>query len=161
MELLTFPHPSLFIKCRPVTVFEKELKIIADSMWETMLKAKGIGLSANQVGIHFRIFCMLDINKNRVDIINPRIIKSSTIPANLTEGCLSSPGEFLVVPGRPSWVQIEFNDLEGNLHKRTFEGIHAVCVFHEISHLNGESFMEHSSIPKTKRKELAKKWKLK
>lgn len=161
MELLKFPHPSLFTKCQPVTVFGKEIKILMDSMWDTMLKANGLGLSANQVGIHYRAFCMIDENKQRVDVINPTILKSSNIAANLAEGCLSSPGEFLVVPGRPSWVQIEFQDLEGNLHKRTFKEIHSVCVLHEISHLNGESFMEHPSIPKAKRKELKKKWKLK
>lgn len=160
MEILKFPHPDLFKKCDKITVFGPELKILLDSMWETMKLANGIGLAANQVSIPFRMFVMEGPN-GRINLINPRIQALSQVSANLKEGCLSAPGESLVVPGRMRWVDVEYQDENGDFKRVVLHAIHAVCVQHEIEHLDGKSFMKNKTIHKTIRNQLSKKWKLK
>ena len=161
MEILTFPNPSLFTKCEEVTVFGPELKILLEGMWEAMLKRGGLGLAANQVGLHFRAFVMGGVDSEKLYIINPKLVKKSELAANVKEGCLSAPGEFLVLGERASWVQVDFQDEKGQTLRRVFQGIHAVCVQHEMDHLEGKSHLQSKSIPKAQRKLLAKKWGLK
>lgn len=161
MEIHKYPAPELFETCKEVTVFGPELKILLDSMWDTMIPNNGMGLAANQVGLTFRMFTMFGPNKEKLFIINPEIISKSVAPANLKEGCLSAPGEFLVIDSRASWVKIKFQDETGAKHERVFKDIYAVCVQHEIDHLNGESHLQSKSLHKAKRKELAKKWGIK
>jgi len=161
MQVLRFPNPSLFQVCQAVTVFGDELKTLLEAMWETMNSSSGIGLAANQVGLQFRMFTMLGPKDEKLFLVNPKIARRSTLPANLREGCLSAPGEFVILSERSSWVEVEFQNEAGILQKRVFQGIHAVCVQHEIGHLDGESHLQSSTIPKQKRKELAKKWGLK
>lgn len=158
MKILKFPHPNLFIKCQNVTVFGKELKVLLDAMWETMINNNGVGLAANQADLSFNMFVMEGPNKEQLYIVNPRIIKQSSLPANLNEGCLSAPGELLVVSDRSYWTMIEYQDETGAAQKKVFEGIYSVCVQHEIEHLEGKSFLESKSIPKNTRKKLSKKW---
>ena len=158
MEILKYPHPSLFKVCEPVTVFGEELAVLLNSMHETMVANNGIGLAANQVGIHLRMFTMLGPNDQPLKLVNPVITKRSQAPANLREGCLSAPGEFLMLSERASWVEVSFQDEKGVKHVKVFKGIHAVCVQHETDHLNGKSHLESNSIHKARRKELAKKW---
>lgn len=161
MKILKFPDPALFQVCKEVSVFGPELKILLEAMWETMIHNKGIGLASNQTGLNLRMFAMLGPNDQKLFIVNPKVLKESLISANLKEGCLSSPGEFLVIPHRPKWVQISFQDETGKQHERVFHGIHSVCVSHEIGHLNGESYLQSPYLNRAKRKELAKKWGLK
>lgn len=161
MEILKYPDASLFKVCDEVTVFGEELKILLDGMWDVMLKHGGLGLAANQVGLHCRMFVMAGVDSERLNIINPKIVQKSEISANLKEGCLSAPGEFLFLSERASWVQVDFQDEKGQLNRRVFQGLHAVCVQHEIDHLLGKSHLMSKSIPKAKRKELYKKWGLK
>jgi peptide deformylase len=161
MVILKFPDQSLFKTCAEVTVFGEELKILLDGMWTAMLKHGGLGLAANQVGLHFRAFVMAGVDSEKLFIINPKIVKKSIVPANLKEGCLSAPGEFLVLQERSSWVQIDFQDEKGQMQRRVFKGLHAVCVQHEMDHLEGKSHLMSTSIPKKQRKELYKKWGLK
>lgn len=161
MEILKFPHPLLFEKCKELTVFGPELKIILDAMWDTMKKTSGMGLAANQVGVLFRMFVMEGPDHEKIYLVNPKIIRRSKIPANLKEGCLSAPGDLLVLAERASWTELTYQDETGKEHKRVFKDIWSVCVQHEIGHLDGESFLESKSIPKAIRKELAKKWKIK
>lgn len=158
MNVLKFPDKRLFESCSPVTVFGEELNILLESMWETMLLENGIGLAANQVGLTFRMFTMMGLDKEKLFIVNPVVIKRSIAPANLKEGCLSAPGEFLIRPDRASWVELEFQDESGKNHRRVFKSLHAVCVEHEIEHLNGQGFMQSKALSKIKRRELAKKW---
>lgn len=158
MEILQFPHPSLFKKCQDITVFGKELKILLDSMWETMLSSNGVGLAANQVDLLFNMFVMLGPNDEKLYIVNPKIVKKSTTPANLKEGCLSAPGEFLIVDDRAYWVLLEYQNELGESQQKVFEGIYSVCVQHETEHLDGKGFMESKGIPKNVRKRLSKKW---
>jgi peptide deformylase len=161
MDILKFPDPSLFKVCEEVTVFGPELLVLLEGMWQAMLKKGGLGLAANQVGLHFRAFVMAGIDSEKLFVINPKIIKRSEIPANLKEGCLSAIGEFLLLKERSSWVQVDFQDEKGQFTRRVFQGLHSVCVQHEVDHLNGKSHLQSTSIPKKQRKELAKKWGLK
>lgn len=126
-----------------------------------MLKKGGLGLAANQVGLHFRAFVMAGVDSEKLFLVNPKIIKRSEVPANMKEGCLSAPGEFLVLKERASWVQVDFQDEKGQPTRRVFQGLHAVCVQHEIDHLDGKSHLMSPSIPKKQRKELCKRWGIK
>lgn len=161
MQIIKFPSSELFQKCSEVSVFGPELKVLLDSMYQTMIEANGIGLAANQVGLKFRMFVMFGPNNERLNIVNPTIVSKSIAPANLKEGCLSAPGEMLVLEERRTWVQLKYQDETGTEQKKMFHGIHAVCVQHEIDHLNGKSYLQSKSLHKAKRKELAKKWDLK
>jgi peptide deformylase len=161
MELLKFPHPSLFNVCRDVTVFGDELKVLLEGMWTIMLKGGGLGLASNQVGLDYRMFVMADPDNKKLFLVNPKITNKSLAPANIREGCLSAPGEFLLLNERVFWVQVEFQDEKGEKKIRVFKGLHSVCVQHEIDHLDGKSHLMSKSIPKAKRKELYKKWGLK
>lgn len=161
MEILKLPHPALLKPCKPVTVFGAELKVLLDGMWETMTKANGLGLAANQVGIPFRMFVMKGPSDEKKFFVNPVITKKSIVPANMSEGCLSAPGEFVIVPDRVIWVEVAYQDETGKEHKSVFHNIHAICVQHETEHLEGKSHLQSMSIPKLKRRELAEKWGLK
>jgi peptide deformylase len=158
MEILKYPHSSLFTQCEPVTVFGKELKIIIESMLSTMRTSGGMGLAANQVGLKYRIFVMEGPNGEDLHFINPKISWRSIAPANKKEGCLSAPGDFLVLQERADMVRVDYQDHDGRDHKKVFDGIWAVCVQHEIDHLDGKAFIQSKSIPKAKRRELLKKW---
>ncbi len=161
MEIVKFPNPILFKPCSPVTVFDAELKVLLEAMWETMLASNGLGLAANQVSLSRRMFVMNFENKERVFFVNPKILASGMASANLREGCLSAPGEFVTLPERAEWVQVEFQDENGNKKTKVYQGVYSVCVQHEIDHLDGKSHLQSRSIPKTKRIEIAKKWGLK
>ena len=158
MEVLKFPHPALFQKTKSVTVFGPELKVLLDSMWDTMKKSYGLGMAANQVGLDYSMFVMEGPTLERVYAINPSITLSSPNPANLKEGCLSAPDEILIRPDRKSWIKLVFQDETGKSHTRIFKDIHAVCVQHEMEHLEGKAFIDSPSLTKQKRRELAKKW---
>lgn len=161
MEILKFPHPMLFMQCDDVLVFGPELKVILSSMWDTMLSSKGIGLAANQVGILFNMFVMQGSEGEQINLINPKIVKKSKLSANLKEGCLSAPGDLLLLAERSAWVEVSFQDEEGNDKTKVFKDIWAVCVQHEMDHLKGVSFLESKSLSRDLRKKLAKKWKIK
>lgn len=161
MQILKFPSPELFKVCTEVTVFGPELKILLDAMWETMVAGKGMGLAANQVGLTFRMFTMLGPDGEKIYLVNPKISSKSVISANLQEGCLSAPGEILVIEDRASWVKVKFQDETGTEQERVFHNIYAVCVQHEIDHLNGLSYLQSKSLHRARRKELAAKWGLK
>ncbi len=161
MEILKFPHPSLFTICKEVSVFGEELNILLESMFELMTKSNGIGLAANQVGLHYRMFTMQGPEDEKLFFINPRIISRSSGAANIREGCLSAPGEFVVLPERSTSVEVEFQNEKGEYQKRIFSGIFAVCVQHEIDHLDGKSHLQSKSLSRQIRRKLAKKWHMK
>jgi peptide deformylase len=158
MEILKFPNPNLFVNCKEVKVFGEELKTLLDAMWETMKSSNGIGLAANQVGLTYRMFVMEGLNGDRFNVINPKEISRSIVPANIREGCLSAPNEFLLRPDRAIWIEIQFQKEDGVVFQRVFKDLQAVCVQHEMEHLEGKSYMQSKTIPKAKRKHLAKKW---
>lgn len=158
MEILKFPDKRLFLKCNAVTVFGDELKTILENMWETMKNHYGVGLASNQVGLTYYMFTMEGLDDEKIFLVNPKILSKSVASANLREGCLSAPGEFLVRSDRMGWVEVEYQNELGEIKKRVFKGIQSVCVQHEIEHLEGKGFMQSIAIPKKKRQELAKKW---
>ena len=160
MKLLQFPHVKLLTPCEDVENFNYELAEILDYMWYVMEESNGVGLAANQVGFSLNMFVM-DGPNGRLNLVNPYISLKSKSSANLKEGCLSAPGEFIVVPERAEWVQVKYQDEKG-IHKSiVLKGIHAVCAQHEIEHLEGKSFMENKSLSKATRTKLAKKWEIK
>jgi peptide deformylase len=158
MEVLKFPHPNLFIKCKEVTVFGPELKVLLESMWDTMISKNGMGLASNQVGLDYRMFTMKGPEEEKLFIVNPKILVSGRAQANLKEGCLSAPGEFLILGERAMWVQILYQDETGAPHSQTFGGIHSVCVQHEIDHLDGKSHLQSKSLTRRVRREMKRKW---
>lgn len=161
MNILKFPHPNLLIECKEVSVFGPELKVLLESMWDTMMNKNGLGLASNQVGLDYRMFTMQGPENEKLFVVNPKIINRSTQGANQKEGCLSAPGEFVILNERSMWVQIIYQDETGGLRGGTFRGLHAVCVQHEIDHLDGKSHLQSKSLPRARRRQLAKKWGLK
>lgn len=161
MDILKFPDPRLLEGCKDVIAFGDNLKAVLELMWDTMIENDGVGLAANQVGILVNMFVMKGPSEERLYIVNPVVRRKSVASAKIREGCLSAPGEFVVVPSRSDWIQIEFQDETGKLHKRMFNDIYAICVQHEMEHLEGKAFIGNKSIPKDTRKELKSKWGLK
>lgn len=161
MEILKFPNPHLFLPCKQVTVFGPELKVLLESMWETMMGKNGIGLASNQVGLDYRMFTMRGPEDEKLFIVNPKVVIKSGLPANQKEGCLSAPGEFLILAERSHAIQIMYQDEDGGIRGGIFKGLHAVCVQHEMDHLDGKSHLQSKSIPRGKRRQLQRKWGIK
>jgi peptide deformylase len=113
------------------------------SLMETMSAHRGLGLSANQVGLPYRM-CAVNMGQRIWSLINPVITDRSKETIKFKEGCLSFPGLVLVVP-RHNWVDIEFQAANGEKMKHRFEGVQSVCVQHELDHLDGICFTERVS----------------
>lgn len=160
MEILKYPHPILFEKMPEVTVFGDSVSAMLRSMYKIMKESNGIGLASNQVGLRLRMFVMESPN-GQLNFINPTISAKSAMAANVKEGCLSAPGDFVVIPSRAEWVKVEYQDENGNPQSIVLKGIYAVCAAHEIDHLDGKSFLQDKSLSRVLRKKLAKKWGLK
>lgn len=110
---------------------------IVYSLIQTVDYYGGLGLSANQCGLPYRICVINNIQENKVfPLINPTVVETSPVRSTYKEGCLSFPGLFLEI-GRPEWCAVEYKDTTGNSFSKKFEGIWATCVQHEIDHLNG------------------------
>jgi peptide deformylase len=107
---------------------------LAFSLVETMAKKQGVGLSANQVGLPYRV-CVLNMGAQAFVMFNPKIVNRLGV-SNLKEGCLSFPGLFLNIP-RAEAVTVESFDFQGNKVVQSFDGMAAVCIQHEIDHLDG------------------------
>lgn len=146
LDILEYPHPRLRIKAEPVTVFDESISQLIDDMFETMAEAQGIGLAASQVDVHQRVIVM-DISDERDEpriYINPEIevLEPSTLPYD--EGCLSVPGFYETVE-RPANVIIRALDRDGNAFEEEAVGLLAVCIQHEIDHLEGRLFVDYLS----------------
>lgn len=157
MEVLKYPDPRLLKPCKEVTVFGPELATMLESMWETMVKERGMGMAANQVGIEYRMFTMKGPQDEKIFLVNPKIIESGKHPCSQAEGCLSAPGQMIKLY-RPNWVKVTFQNEKGETRSDVFTDIHSVCVQHEIEHLDGKTFLQNKAIPKKMRIFLAKKW---
>ncbi len=133
---------TLTKKSRPVTEFDKKLKILVKDMKDTLKKADGLGLAAPQIGILRRLVIVLDDDgKTMLALINPEIIDTKG-EQEATEGCLSVPGVFGKTH-RPAEVTVRAFNEKGEEIILTRKGITAVCFCHEIDHLNGILFREH------------------
>lgn len=146
LDILEYPHPRLRIKAEPVTVFDESISQLIDDMFETMAEAQGIGLAASQVDVHQRVIVM-DISDERDEpriYINPEIevLEPGTLPYD--EGCLSVPGFYETVE-RPANVIIRALDRDGNAFEEEAVGLLAVCIQHEIDHLEGKLMVDYLS----------------
>jgi peptide deformylase len=149
--ILEFPDPRLRTRAAPVTRFDAELGRLIDDMFETMYAAPGIGLAATQVDVHKRVI-VIDVSKEHdqpVTLINPEII-SREGEATTEEGCLSVPGIFDEVK-RAARVRVRSHDRNGKVHDQDYDDILAVCIQHEMDHLDGKLFVDYLSDLKRER----------
>jgi|SRR6056300_854239 peptide deformylase len=152
MTILEFPDPRLRKVAAPVAVVDDSIREILDNMIETMYDAEGIGLAATQVNVHKRMLVM-DISEDHAEpiiFINPEITVLDPEPIGYEEGCLSVPGYYEMVT-RPRKVLIKALDRNGNPFEIEAEGILAVCIQHEIDHLDGKLFVDYLSTLKRQR----------
>lgn len=147
MEIVTYPHPTLRHKSKPVQRVDKALRAMVAEMFELMYDAKGIGLAANQVDLPFRLFIINlaqePAQSEELVFINP-VISRPTGTDEKEEGCLSLPGVFANVR-RPERIHIDAFDLSGNEIKGTLDGLLARVVQHETDHLDGVMFIDRLS----------------
>ena len=145
LTILEYPDPRLRTRARPVEQFDAALgKLIAD-MFETMYEAPGIGLAASQVDVHRRLIIM-DVSEDRSQplvFINPEILQREGA-AKTEEGCLSVPGVFDDVE-RAARVRVRAQDQTGAVFERDLDGVVAVCLQHEMDHLEGKLFVDYLS----------------
>jgi peptide deformylase len=149
--ILEFPDQRLRTRAQPVTQFDAELGRLIDDMFETMYAAPGIGLAASQVDVHKRVL-VIDISEARNEplvFINPEIL-SREGEAETEEGCLSVPGIFDEVT-RASKIRVRWRDRAGAASERDYEGMLAVCIQHEMDHLDGKLFVDYLSDLKRQR----------
>jgi peptide deformylase len=155
LAILEYPDPRLRSRAEPVTKFDTELKQLVADLFETMYAAPGIGLAATQVNVHKRIL-VCDVateGKQPYCFINPEIIRAEG-QTNSEEGCLSVP-EFYDFVDRAASIRVRAFDPMGNPFELDAEGLLAVCVQHEMDHLEGKLFVDYLS--ELKRERLKKK----
>jgi peptide deformylase len=144
--ILRYPDPRLHQRAVPVTVVDDDIRSLIDDMAETMYAAPGIGLAATQIDVHRRII-VIDLSETRDQLqvfINPEILRHSEDLGAYEEGCLSVPGVFEEVE-RPARVEVRALDRQGQAFTLKAEGLLAVCLQHEIDHLDGKVFVQHLS----------------
>ena len=128
--------------CRPITEFNSRLHILLDDMTETLLDSGGVGLAAPQVGILRRVCVVQNEDDEIIELVNPEIIYTEGEQTGL-EGCLSVPGKYGVVT-RPEVVRVRAQDRNGNFFEVMDSDLTARCFCHEIEHLDGHLFVEHT-----------------
>jgi len=145
LNILEFPDPRLRTIAKKVEIFDEALKKLVADMTETMYLAPGIGLAATQVNVHKRLL-VLDISDDQSQprvYINPEITTTSG-EQNCEEGCLSVPGVYARVT-RSENIHVTALDVEGDSFEEQLDGLHAVCLQHEIDHLDGRLFVDYLS----------------
>lgn len=150
-EILRYPDPRLRARAAPVRVVDDQIRRLIDDMAETMYQAPGIGLAAVQIGVLQRVI-VVDVSNERDDLrifVNPEILTRDGMGIT-EEGCLSVPGIFEEV-ARPRKVRVRAQDREGHPFELETEGLLAVCIQHEIDHLNGKVFVDYLSRLKQQR----------
>lgn len=148
-----YPDPSLAWRCEAVSVFGAAAERLANDMFKAMRERGGIGLAANQMGQRERLFVVsgsiLDDGKD-LALFNPRMVERAGT-SDIKEGCLSLPEVAYVVPGRALEARLEFQDGQGRHCGRVFKGLAAVCVQHELDHLDGLTMLDRLSALKSSR----------
>jgi peptide deformylase len=143
--ILEYPDPRLRTKARAVTEFGSDLGRLVEDLFDTMYAAPGIGLAATQVDAHQRVI-VADVSAERdqpLVLINPEILSRDGVTSG-EEGCLSVPEIFDEVE-RAARVRVRAQDRNGEVFERDFEDILAVCVQHELDHLEGKLFVDYLS----------------
>lgn len=160
LDIKYYPDPILRHKCESVTHIDSDITTLLDDMLETMYHAQGIGLAAPQIGDKRRVIVM-DVKRSDDEppqpfqMINPEITEYGDDIKEYNEGCLSVP-DFYEMIKRPIDVKAKYLDKEGNEKFLEAHGLLAICLQHEIDHLNGIVFFDHLS--KLKRDMLIKKY---
>jgi len=152
LEILTFPDPRLRNQAKPVPAVNDKIRRTVDAMFETTYQALGIGLAATQVNIPLRIV-VADVSEQQdspLCLINPKIIERRGQQES-EEGCLSVPGFYEQVAGRAETVRVRALNRDGAPFELEASGLLAVCIQHEIDHLDGKLFVDYLSPLKRQR----------
>jgi peptide deformylase len=163
LSILEFPDARLRTVAKPVETVDDALRGLIDDMLETMYDAPGIGLAATQVNVHQRLLVM-DVSENHDSprvFINPEVEILDPELGEYDEGCLSVPGFYETV-NRPRRVRVTALDRDGRAFTEELDGLAAICLQHEIDHLDGKLFVDYiSPLKRTRiRKKLEKSQKL-
>lgn len=151
LNILEFPDKRLRTKAQPVETVDDSIRQLVDDMLETMYQAKGIGLAATQVNVHKRVI-VIDVSEEKNDplyLINPEIIEKDGVEES-EEGCLSVPGFFEKV-SRADHIKIRALNKDGDSYEMEAKDLLAVCIQHEMDHLEGKLFVDYLSPLKRKR----------
>jgi len=151
LTILEFPDPRLRTKAAPVASVDDELNTLIDDLFETMYDAPGIGLAATQVDVHKRLL-VADVTAEKSDpqvLINPVILEKDGVTVT-EEGCLSVPGYYEEVE-RAEHIRVRFLDRKGDEVEMDVDGLLAVCIQHEMDHLDGKLFVDYLSEAKRQR----------
>ncbi|MDM3870452.1 peptide deformylase [Porticoccus sp. W117] len=152
LDILEFPDTRLRTKARPVVAVDDRIRQLVDDMFDTMYDANGIGLAATQVNVHERVVVM-DLSEERdqpLVFINPEVEVLDTDTRDYDEGCLSVPGFYETVQ-RPENIRVKALDRDGNPYELEPDGLLAVCIQHELDHLEGKLFVDYLSPLKRQR----------
>ena len=151
LNILRYPDPRLYEKAEPVTEVDESVRALVADMAETMYAAPGMGLAATQVDVHKRIV-VIDASESRdrlLALINPEIVAREGVQY-CEEGCLSAPGIYEAVE-RAERVTVRALGLDGKPFTLAAEGMLAVCIQHELDHLEGKVFVDYLSRLKQQR----------
>jgi len=149
--ILEYPDPRLRTRAQPVAQFDAELHKLIEDMFETMYAAPGIGLAATQIDVHKRLV-VIDVSKDHdqpLVFINPEILSREGEEV-YEEGCLSVPENFAEVK-RAAKVRVRAQDRNGEVFERDYDDVLAVCIQHEMDHLEGKLFVDYLSDLKRER----------
>jgi peptide deformylase len=149
LQILVAPDPRLKLKAKPVAAVDARVARLMEDMLETMYAAPGIGLAAPQVGESLRVI-VVDVGKGEEEraplrMANPEIAWASEERIPFEEGCLSLPEQYADVT-RPRAVRVRYLDETGAAREIEAEGLLAVCIQHEMDHLEGTLFVDHLSV---------------
>ncbi|MGD8910290.1 MAG: peptide deformylase [Chromatiales bacterium] len=151
LDILHFPDPRLRNKAKPVAQVDDSIRRLVDDLLETMYQAPGIGLAATQVNVAKRVV-VIDLSEEKNEplcLINPEILEKDGIE-QMEEGCLSVPGIFEQVT-RANKIRVRALDRQGNSFETEADGLLAVCIQHELDHLEGKLFVDYLSSLKRQR----------
>ncbi len=151
LDILHYPDPRLRIKAQPVPAVDDSVRRLISDLFETMYAAPGIGLAATQVNVHQRVI-VVDVSEQHDQpwcFINPRVTGTEG-REQTEEGCLSVPGVFETVE-RAERIQVQALNVQGETINLAADGLLAVCIQHEIDHLEGKLFVDYLSILKRNR----------
>jgi peptide deformylase len=152
LNILEFPDPRLRTVAKAVEHVDDTVRKLIDNLIETMYEASGIGLAATQVNVHRRVL-VIDVSEERDSprtFINPQITILDDTLGEYDEGCLSVPGFYEEVH-RPRRVRVDYLDREGAPNSEELDGLGAICIQHEIDHLEGKLFVDYLSPLKRQR----------
>ena len=139
LPIIEYPDPLLRQVSHPIQDINKDIKKLIEDMFETMYNAKGVGLSAIQVGYPLRLIVMDIDGESPKYFINPKISQFSEISYINKEGCLSFPGKFLDIQ-RPYSCVVNYRNIKNKRKRDECKGFYSICIQHEMDHLNGILF---------------------